>query len=94
MGAGGGIVWYRFEQFGDFVDFETLDIFADNFQSDGTAPTVHLMAGMDISATSNLLITVEGRYGWASGALDEDFVGFDDLDLAGFQATAGIGFRF
>ena len=94
VGVGGGFLWYSFEQYGEFVDFETLDIFTDNFSSDGTAPTIHALAGFDVSATSNLVFTLEGRYGWASSPLDADFVGFDDIDLNGFQATAGIGFRF
>ena len=38
--------------------------------------------------------TTEARYGWASDELGFDFVGFDKLDLAGFQVTAGFTVRF
>lgn len=94
VGVAAGLTWYRFEQFGEFIDFETLDIFPDNFISDGTAPTVHILGGADVSVTPRLYFTGEGRYGWANAPLDEDFVGFDNLDLAGFHASVGIGFRF
>ena len=39
LGVGGGAVWYRFEQEGDFVDFETLDVFSAILESDGTTGT-------------------------------------------------------
>jgi len=94
LGVATGLTWYRFEQFGEFIDFETLDIFPENFLSNGFGPTVHILGGVDVSVTPRLYFTGEGRYGWASAALDQDFVSFDDLDLAGFQASAGIGFRF
>ncbi len=31
VGAGGGITWWRYEQFGDFVDFADFTIFTDHF---------------------------------------------------------------
>jgi len=40
VGAGGGAMWYRLRQEGDFIDFGTLRVFPDTFDSDGWAPTV------------------------------------------------------
>ncbi|MGI9625497.1 MAG: hypothetical protein ACR2QM_01560 [Longimicrobiales bacterium] len=94
VGAAAGVTWYRFEQFGDFIDSESLDIFSDNLLSDGFTPTVHVMGGLDVTLTPRVYFSGEARYGWANAPLSGDFVGFDDLDLAGFQASAGIGFRF
>lgn len=94
VGVGAGVTWYRFEQFGDFIDSETLDIFSDNLLSDGFAPTIQVMGGLDLTLTPRVYFTGEARYGWANAPLGGDFVGFDDLDLAGLQASAGIGFRF
>lgn len=93
-GVAGGFVKYRFEQYGEFVDYETFDIFEDNFFSSGRAPTVHLVSGMEFSLHRHLLMVGEARYGFASAPLDSDFVGFPDLDLAGFQAAAGISLRW
>lgn len=95
VGAGAGMLWYVFEQHGDWVDFETLDIFTDTFRSDGKTPTAHVLAGFDVSLGPRFLFNTEGRYLWASAPMDElDFDGFDDIDLSGFQVTAGIAVRF
>jgi hypothetical protein len=99
LGAGAGIMWYTFEQEGEFVDIDTVDdeavlIFEDRFHSSGSTPTVHVLAGVDLSLGPRFLLTAEGRYLWASDALGPQFDGFDDIDLAGFHATAGIAVRF
>lgn len=93
LGGGGGFVWYGFEQDGDFVDFETLDIFSARFDSDGRATTGHLLAGVDVTLTPRFLVTGQLRYGWASAGMGEDFVGFDDIDLSGFQGAVGLAVR-
>lgn len=94
LGVGGGILWYRFEQEGEFVDFDTLEIFEDVFTSEGTTPTGHVFGGVDISLTPKLVLTGEGRYSFASSELGLDFSGFDNIDLTGFQARVGISVRF
>lgn len=93
-GVSGGIVRYRFQQYGDFVDYETLDIFEDDFHSSGTTATVQLRAGVEVAVNNRLALTAESRYGFASGPLGRDFADFAELDLAGFQATGGIQLRF
>ncbi len=93
-GVAGGLVWYRFSQFGEFVDYETRDIFEDSFDSDGRVPTVHFMGGTEVTLGPRIALVGEARYGFAKAPLEADFVGFPDLDLAGFQATAGVSVRF
>lgn len=93
VGAGGGLLWYAFEQEGDFVDFQTLDIFRDQFTSDGRTETWHLFAGLDVSLSPRFLLTAELRHAWASAEMDSDFVGFDPIDLSGFQGTVGFAVR-
>lgn len=93
VGVAGGIVSYRFVQHGDFVDFETLDIFGDRFYSRDRGTTVHLFSGMDVAVNGRILFVGEAKYGFASAPLSSDFVGFPDLDLAGLQVTFGLGFR-
>lgn len=94
VGLAGGLVWYRFQQHGDFVDFETLDIFFENFLSTARAPTVHFLGGMDVSVAKHIVLVGEGRYALGAAPLDSDFVGFPDLDLAGFQFTVGFSLRY
>lgn len=92
-GAGAGLLWYGFEQEGDFVDFQTLDIFGDRFTSNGSTAMWHLFGGVDVSVSPRLLVTAELRHAWASTDMEEDFVGFDPIDLSGFQGTVGLAIR-
>ncbi len=94
VGAGVGWIWYEFAQEGDWVDFQTLDIFHDRFHSSGTTPTAHLLGGLDISLGPKLILTGQGRYRWASTEMERDFVDFDEIDLSGFEATIGLSVRF
>lgn len=93
VGVGGGYMWYQFEQVGDFVDFETLDIFFDDFESRDGSPMAYLAAGLDYSLGSRWLVTGEARYSWASAGMGTDFVDFDDIDLNGFRAVVGFSVR-
>jgi opacity protein-like surface antigen len=101
VGGGGGIVWYRFEQFGDFIDYETIDdpagpvIFTDRFRSRGSGGTAHAMAGLDVAVGRNIVLRSEYRYLWGSAPVSSrDFTGFDPIDLAGHRVTVGIATRF
>lgn len=95
LGAGAGLTWYVFEQDGDWVDFETYEVFYDNFRSDGRAETVHAMGGLDVSLGPRFFLNTEARYLWGKAPMDDgDFVGFDDIDLSGFTVTAGLSVRF
>lgn len=93
LGAGAGFLWYEFGQNGDFVDFQTLDVFRARFSSEGRTTTRHVAAGVDVTLNPRFFVTGRLRYGWASAAMGEDFVGFDDIDLSGFQGGVGLAVR-
>lgn len=94
IGAGIGFSWYDFHQYGDFVDFQTLDIFETRLRSDGRGFTQHAMAGADVSLTARFLIRGEYRYIWGSAPVDQHvFEGFNDIDLSGSRITVGIAVR-
>jgi hypothetical protein len=94
IGAGAGLIYYDFQQTGDFVDFVDLSVFADVFRSKGWAPSAHALGGVNIQIHRGLYGTVEGRYTKASGKLSSDFIDFDPLDLSGFRMSAGINVLF
>ena len=94
VGGGAGYMHYQLKQYGDFVDFADLDIFSDNFSSAGWSPSVHLFAGSDFQLVKRLYLTVEGRFTWVNAELDQDFIGFEPMDLGGFKLAAGINFVF
>jgi hypothetical protein len=94
VGAGGGALWYRFEQLGDFIDFATSKVFADHFVSDGWTPTLQAFVGTDVSLNPRFAVTAEGRYQWAQSKLSPDFSRFQPIDLSGFALTAGVSIRY
>jgi opacity protein-like surface antigen len=94
VGAGGGTMWYRFSQEGDFVDEQTLDVFRANLRSSSWTPTGHALAGLDLSLTPHLALNTEARYTWARAMMDQDFGNFDRIDLSGLGVTAGLSLRF
>ena len=94
VGAGGGMMWYRLHQVGDFIDFKTTDVFPDEFESSGWTPTAHALAGANYTLTPRLALTGEARYTWAKGSLGTDFEGFDGIDLSDVGLTLGLNVRF
>jgi hypothetical protein len=94
VGGGAGFMHYQLKQYGDFVDFADLDIFTDNFSSAGWSPSAHVFAGSDFQLVKRLYLTVEGRFTWVHAELDQDFIGFEPIDLGGFKLAAGINFVF
>lgn len=93
VGGGVGYMYYRFRQAGDFVDFNTMNVFHDVYNSSGWAPMAQLFAGIELSLTNRVVITTEARYVYARAHLSQDFVGFKPLDLSGFAVTTGLGLR-
>jgi hypothetical protein len=96
VGAGGGALWSRYQQNGDFIDFDTqdLNVFSADFKSDHWAPEAHALVGTDISLSPSFALTTEARYTWARAPLGDQFQGFDRIDLSGVSVTAGLSVRF
>lgn len=94
LGAGGGAMWYRFRQEGDFVDFMTNRVIPLKLESSGFAPAAQGMGGVDITITPRMALTGDTRYTWAKARLGRDFdPSFDKLDLSGVSLTLGLTFR-
>ena len=95
IGVGGGRIYYEFEQIGDFVDSDDLDIFYSNYTSQGWAWVGHLLGGVQWALAPQWVISAEGRYSLADADLDRNsFKGYEPIDLSGFQGTLGFGIRF
>lgn len=93
--GGGGLVWYRFAQSGEFVDIESLDIVQDELSSSGFAPTVYAGVGGEFTVSKRFALAVEGRYSWGSAKLDPfAFDSFEPIDLGGLSTTVGFLVRF
>jgi hypothetical protein len=94
VGAGGGALWYRLHQDGDFIDFATTRVFTDSFDSSGWTPTLQGFVGTDVTLNPRLALTGELRYQWAKATLGPDFAGFSPIDLTGVSATGGVVIRY
>ena len=100
LGAGAGLVHYRFEQQGDFINFATYDIFTDRLVTRKSALMTQLSAGLDFVLNHQIIANVECRYSWAQGDISSGQLnyrsdyGFDSIDLNGLKAVGGIYFRF
>ena len=95
VGGGAGMMWYRFQQRGDFVDFKTNNVFTDNaaFDSNGWTQTVQGMGGADYTLSPRVALRADARYVWARSPLKSGFTGYDPIDLSGVQGTLGLTYR-
>lgn len=94
LGLGGGVSWYEFVQEGDFVDYETANIFEETFEENGRGWTGHAVAGVQLSLAERFLVRGEYRYIWGDADMPGTvFSGFGDLDMSGSTVLIGVGVR-
>ena len=94
IGGGGGMMYYRFHQNGEFVDFQNLDVFHESLDSNDWVPTGYANLGLDVSLNPRFGLVTEARYDFASAQMSRDFQAFDRIDLSGATATVGLNIRF
>jgi len=101
VGVGPDLVFYKYEEFGDFIDFRSanLDITADDFVSEGVTPGFHVTGGVRVRLGHDFSVLGEARYQWARTKLGDDFrpqPGEDALrlDMSGLSAVVGLSIRF
>jgi outer membrane protein W len=101
--VGGGIdcVFYKYEEYGDFIDFfdPDLAIYNDYFKDSGAAFGAHAVAGVRVYLNRDIAIVGEGRYQWAKADMNEDFAPnasglVNTIDLSGPSFTVGVHVRF
>lgn len=91
LGAGGGLYYWKYEQWGDFIDFEDNSVMEDEYlESTRYSPGVNVKAGFIIRPTREIGFSVEGRYQYVKGNLSDYFADFEKFDLSGVSVTAGI----
>src|SRR5690606_338178 len=94
IGGGAGLIHYRFEQDGEWVDYETFDIYRDLIVASGWAPAAQVFGGVEFRLGPRLVLATDARYTWASGDPGRQFRGFEGLDLSGLQTTIGLAWRY
>jgi hypothetical protein len=94
VGGGAGVAPYRFEQWGDFVNETNATVFTSDVRSKGTVFTPHLTGGTSLRLTPRVALLFEGRYQWGEAELQDQFSGFEPIDLAGLRTTMSLGYSF
>jgi opacity protein-like surface antigen len=93
VGGGVGVMHYRFEQTGDFVDFDTKDVFNTTVDARNWAFVQQVMAGAEYNFSPMFGVTLDARYLHGRGDLGTAFNGYDKIDLSGASATVGLSVR-
>jgi hypothetical protein len=93
VGAGVDLTWYRLQMEGEFVHPD-LSITYQDYRTNGRAATVHARAGLDHWFTPRVGLNLEGRYTHGSGSPEDDFIGYNSLDLSGVHAAVGLSVRW
>lgn len=97
VGAGIGILNFRYSETGEFVDTTDFAIFEDRYVAKGTAVGPLLLGGMRMPIGGDIYgLTVEGRYQWGTGDTGGSNAGFlgDKIDLGGGSLNFGFLIRF
>lgn len=97
VGLSGGMMWYHFQQTGDFVrstDQQTASIFTDELKSNHHNFMGQAYAGVDRRLTARWSLIGEARYTQASAKLEQDYAEFGNIQLSGLALTAGAVIRF
>jgi hypothetical protein len=94
VSGGAGVYFYEYIEEGEFIDFDTFDVFGDVFVDRGASFGAFVAGGVELGLTRSVSMFGEYRRHWARGEHDDDFVGFGDFDLRAHQASFGVHLRF
>ena len=99
--VGGDVIFYQYEEFGDFIDFfdPDLAIHSDHFFDDGTAFGAHALGGFRYYFNRDFAFTAEAKYMWSGHDMHGDFSPngpglVNRIDLGGWTFTGGVHIRF
>jgi opacity protein-like surface antigen len=93
VGAGIGLLSWRYAETGDFVDVFTSEIFGASYSESGNTVAPVILGGIRAPVADAFLIGGEVRWQRADAPLPEDFVG-ERIDLGGLTFQAVFHFRF
>lgn len=93
IGAGVGMYYWKYEQWGDFIDFEYDTVLEDEYLETSTyTPGFNAKAGFVFRFKRKFGVSFEARYTHLQGNLSSFFEGFEKLDLGGFTFNFGVNF--
>jgi opacity protein-like surface antigen len=98
IGAGAGIYFWEYEEFGDFVidRFTDPTVITGSAFSDGADFGFNVHGGVQFPISRSATITAEVKYSKVEGDLDEESFdpAFEPIDLSNLTYSAGVSFWF
>lgn len=96
VGFGGGFLWWRLTESGDFIDFvdPDLPIVTAAYRADGATWETVAVAGVDVPLGYQWSFFGEARWRDADDELGDALADLGTLDLSGAEYSAGFSFRF
>jgi outer membrane protein W len=92
IGAGVGIYHWKYEQWGEFINFDD-DTVEEGYADTSTyTPGFNVKGGFTFRIRRSVGISFEAKYQYLKGELSSFFEGFDKLDLNGVLFNLGINF--
>ncbi len=94
-GAGVGFFNWRYSEVGEFVDFNTFDVFRDRFVAEGNDVGAVYLGGVRVLAGSRFGVGVEVRFQDVQGVVGIDQGFLDErIDLGGLTTSFTFNVRF
>ncbi len=94
IGGGAGIYSWKYEQWGDFINFEDGTIQDGYAYTKAYSPGFNLRIGIIIRIKRHLGISFEAKDQYLKGTLSSLFEGFEKLDLSGRTYNLGVHIYF
>lgn len=93
--AGGlGLYPFEYREQGEFIDFDTAEIFGATYFDRGVGMGGYVAAGLEASLTPSFSVGGEFRRHFVSARHGGDFGSYGDFDLDARQLSFGFTFRF
>jgi len=94
-GAGVGFINWRYSEVGEFIDFNTFDVFRDRIVAEGTDVGGVYLGGVRVLAGSRFAVGVEVRYQDVKGDVGVDQGFLDErIDLGGLTTSFTFNVKF
>lgn len=91
IGVSGGMFYWKYEQWGDFINFQEDTIMENEYLETTTySPGGSVKVGFVVRPSRNMGFSLEGRYQYVKGNLSAYFQDFEKFDLSGLSATIGV----
>ena len=95
VGAGVSAIFWQYEEFGDFIDFNKRDlpVVADSFKSTGAKIGAVVNAGLRYSINEDFQAVIDFRNFFGKQRMHGDFAP-NEIDLSGAALSVGVRLRF